>query len=42
MSLMKALDEFIHSIPFFPDKLQGTWLDKLWEKIESNSKENKV
>lgn len=33
-----VLDVFLHSIPFFPGKLQGTWLDRIWERIEGTRK----
>ena len=26
----------IHTIPFYPTLLQGTLIDRIWEKIEKN------
>jgi len=33
MSIIKAIDKIIHKIPILPEKLQGTLIDRVWEKI---------
>ena len=35
MNLIKLVDTAIHRIPIVPEKLQGTWLDRLWERVEN-------
>jgi len=35
MNLIKLADKIIHSIPILPKKLQGTWPDKIWKRIEN-------
>jgi hypothetical protein len=34
MNVVKVMDIVIHCVPVVPGKLQGTWLDKLWDRIE--------
>ena len=36
--LIRSLSKLIHGVPFLPTKLQDTWLDRLWEKIEGYSR----
>lgn len=38
MNLIKLVDTMIHSVPIIPSKLQGTWLDTLWDRIENCQK----
>jgi len=35
MNLIKLVDTIIHSAPILPGKLQGTWLDTFWDRIEN-------
>ncbi|MCW4040022.1 MAG: hypothetical protein NWE83_04620 [Candidatus Bathyarchaeota archaeon] len=37
MNLVKLVDKMIHCVPIVPNKLQGTWLDRLWDRIETLS-----
>jgi hypothetical protein len=37
MNLVKLVDKVIHRVPIVPGKLQGTWLDTLWDRIETLS-----
>ncbi len=36
--LIRALSKLVHDVPFLPAKLQDTWMDRLWEKIEGYSR----
>jgi hypothetical protein len=38
MNLVKMVDKVIHRVPIVPSKLQGTWLDQLWDRIETRSR----
>ena len=38
INLIRSLSKLIHGVPFLPAKLQDTWLDRLWEKIEGHSR----
>ena len=40
INLIRSLSKLIHGVPFLPVKLQDTWLDRLWEKIEEYSRSN--
>lgn len=34
MKLVELIDQIIHKIPYLPKKLQLTWVDLLWKRVE--------
>ncbi len=40
ITLVSILDKIIHKVPFFPKKLQNTWIDRTWNHFTSTMNMN--